>query len=750
MLNDYILKKYHKNITECDKQEIYFGLLEFTKDKLSKKEINYKNGKRVYYISAEFLIGKLLSNNLINLKLFDQIEAELLEYGYKLSEIEELELEPSLGNGGLGRLAACFLDSAATLGLPVDGIGINYHLGLFKQVFKNYKQTEVADPWIQDISWLNKTDDRYKVKFKNFEINAIRYYMDISGYESNNNHLNLFDIEEVDESIVTNNLDYDLNDIKKNLTLFLYPNDSTKDGQLLRIYQQYFMVSCGAQYILNKCKNNGINLKELDKYICIQINDTHPSLVIPELIRLLQLEGMSIDEAYNIVKNTCAYTNHTILAEALEKWPLDYLYEVVPHLVDIIKYIDELIKNKYDNHKLYIIDNENLVHMAHLDIHTCFSVNGVAALHTDILKKSELKDFNEIYPNKINNKTNGIAFRRWLLSCNRELTQLLDDTIGVKYKHDESCINDFIKYQDDSEILNKLATIKRNNKINFNNYLKHTMNIEVKIDSIFDVQIKRLHEYKRQSMNMLSIIYKIQQIRNGIYPSTPITYIFGSKAATAYTIAKDTIHALLCLSKLVASEKLLSQYIQIVLLENYNVSWAEKIIPAANISEQISLASKEASGTSNMKFMLNGSITLGTMDGANVEIAQQVNEDNIFIFGKQSDEIIKIYEDKSYDSLAYYKDPFIQPIIDFINSEEMAKIGDIDSLNRLHHEIRTKDWFMTMIDLKDYIDTKELVFKEYENQSVWLKKSLINIAKSGFFSSDRTIEEYNSDIWGIK
>lgn len=742
-----------KEIKSCTNQEIYFGLLSLVNELASKKESNQNNSKKkVYYISAEFLIGKLLSNNLINLGIYNEIKSILNENGKSLSEVEEVEPEPSLGNGGLGRLAACFLDSIATLGLNGDGIGLNYHFGLFKQVFKNNLQSEQKNEWIEKNSWLNKIDITYDIECGGIKLKSRLYDINVIGYNNRVNKLHLFDVESIDESIVDNgSITFNKEDVAKNLTLFLYPDDSDEDGKLLRIYQQYFMLSNGARLILEECQAKGSNLYDLNDYAVIQINDTHPTMVIPELIRLLIEKGISMDDAIEIVSKTCAYTNHTILAEALEKWPMDYLEKVVPNLIDIIKELDKRVREKYDDESLYIIDADNRVHMAHIDIHYTFSVNGVASLHTEILEKNELNNFYEIYPEKFNNKTNGITFRRWLMHCNHELTDLIEDLIGDGFKKDAIELEKLQEYVNDEGVLQKLLDIKTNNKLALKNYIKQHQGIEIDENSIFDIQIKRLHEYKRQQMNALYVIHKYLEIKKGNIPSTPITVIFGAKAAPAYTIAKDIIHLILCLQQLINNDDEVNKYLKVVMVENYNVTYAEKLIPACDISEQISLASKEASGTGNMKFMLNGALTLGTEDGANVEIHQLVGDDNIFIFGKDSETVIKHYESEDYESVDIYaRNPKIKEVVDFIISKELMSIGNPENLIRLFKEIVKKDWFMALLDLEDYTKTKEEAFKEYEDRQNWAKKMLINISKAGYFSSDRTIEEYNRDIWKLQ
>ncbi len=750
MLNKYIKEKLNKELKDCSNDEIYLSLLGFTKAKLAEKDVNVGN-RKLYYISAEFLIGKLLSNNLINLGLFDAVNEELKAVNKSLTEIEEYEPEPSLGNGGLGRLAACFLDSIASLGLPGDGIGLNYHMGLFKQKFENNLQMEYPNKWIEENSWLTKQEVGFEVPFRDFVLKSTLYDIDVAGYNSGINKLHLFDVDSLDESIIKEGINFDQNDIQKNLTLFLYPDDSTREGHLLRIYQQYFMVSNAAQYILYNLKKEGKDIKDLAKYVAIQINDTHPTLVIPELIRLLMNEGINLYEAIEIVKNTCAYTNHTILAEALEKWPLSYLQEVVPHLVDIIQALDLYVRLQYKDENVQIIDKDNRVHMAHIDIHFGYSVNGVAALHTEILKNTELNHFYKIYPEKFNNKTNGITFRRWLLHSNHELSTYLDSLIGEDYKKDATKLEKLLNYKDDVKVLNTLKDIKNIKKEQLAKHLKDTQNIDVNINSIFDIQIKRLHEYKRQQMNALYIIYKYLEIKKGNIPTRPLTFIFGAKAAPAYIIAKDIIHLLLCLQSIIEADSSVNKHIKLVVVENYNVAHAEKLIPACDVSEQISLASKEASGTGNMKFMLNGAITLGTMDGANVEIADLVGDDNIFTFGESSEEVIKHYENKDYISKDIYsEDKLIKELVDFIVDKKLLEVGNKTNLTRLHQELINKDWFMTLLDLNDYIKVKEEIFEAYENDENWQKMSLVNIAKAGYFSSDRTIEQYNNDIWKLK
>ena len=740
---------YGKALKECSNNEVYYALLEMVKEISAEKE-EIKGDKKVYYISAEFLIGKLLSNNLINLGIYDKVAEYLKENGKDITEIEEVEPEPSLGNGGLGRLAACFLDSIATLGLAGDGIGLNYHYGLFKQVFRNNLQNEEKNPWIEKDSWLNKTDVSFDVEFGDFSVKSRLYDIDVIGYNNGKNKLHLFDIETIDETMVKEGIKFDKEEIAKNLTLFLYPDDSDEAGHLLRIYQQYFMVSNGAQYILKEAKDRGVDLHKLNEHVTIQINDTHPTMVIPELIRLLMKEGIHMSEAVKIVVKTCAYTNHTILAEALEKWPVRYLKKVVPQLIPIIEALNAIISEKYSDERVQIIDRYDNVHMANIDIHFGYSTNGVAALHTDILKNSELKPFYDIYPERFNNKTNGITFRRWLMHCNHELTAFIDKLIGEGYKKDALELEKLGAFIDNNEVLAELDGIKKLKKKHLKEFLKKSQGVEIDENSIFDIQIKRLHEYKRQQLNVLYIIYKYLEIKKGHCPTTPITFIFGAKAAPAYVIAKDIIHLILSLQELINNDPVTSRYIKVVMVENYNVSKAEKLIPACDVSEQISLASKEASGTGNMKFMLNGAVTLGTMDGANVEIAQLVGDENIYIFGESSDSVIKHYEKRDYISRDYYEKPIIKELVDFITSKELLNIGNRENLERVKNELVNKDWFMTLLDLEDYIKVKNEIFKAYEDREKWLKMSLTNISKAGFFSSDRTIADYNRDIWKLK
>ena len=748
-IEERLLNQLQKPLCECSNQEIYDALLTMVQDMAKEKE--YKEGKKkIYYISAEFLIGKLLSNNLINLGIYSEVKEILKKAGKDICQIEELEQEPSLGNGGLGRLAACFLDSIATLGYTGAGIGLNYHLGLFKQKFENRLQKETKNPWIEEKSWLTKTDVCYPVTFKDFTLQARKYEIAVTGYDNRTNKLNLFDVDSVDESIVGDGISFDKRDIAHNLTLFLYPDDSDEEGRKLRIYQQYFMVSAGAQMILDECTAKGSNLYDLADYAVIQINDTHPTMVIPELIRLLMERGMDMDDAIEVVKKTCAYTNHTILTEALEKWPMHYLKEVVPQLVPIIEVLDDKVRRQFTDESVAIIDRNNVVHMAHIDIHYGFSVNGVAALHTEILKNSELNNFYRIYPEKFNNKTNGITFRRWLLHCNPELADAVTELIGEGYKKDATELNELQKYIEDKKVLSRLLEIKQDNKTALKEYLEETQGLHINDNSIFDIQIKRLHEYKRQQMNALYVIYKYLEIKKGKIPKTPITVIFGAKAAPAYTIAKDIIHMILCLQEIIDNDPDVKPYLNVVMVENYNVTLAEKLIPACDISEQISLASKEASGTGNMKFMMNGAVTLGTEDGANVEIHELVGDENIYIFGASSDEVIAHYQHGDYVAHDYYQNnPVIHEVVDFITGPQMLAVGCEENLYRLKQELAGKDWFMTFLDFEDYVAKKEQAFEDYTDREAWAKKMLVNISKAGYFSSDRTIEEYNKDIWKL-
>ncbi len=750
-LEDQAKSAYGKSIAECSNEEVYYSLLELTK-KLMEVSEPIEGEKKIYYISAEFLIGKLLSNNLINLGIYDKLEDILAKNGKQLSAIEEVEPEPSLGNGGLGRLAACFLDSIATLGLPGEGIGLNYHFGLFKQVFEDKLQKAEKNDWIEKQSWLNKTDVTFDVSFGDRKVTSRLYDIDVVGYDNGVNKLRLFDIETVDESLVKDGINFDKENIEKNLTLFLYPDDSDEAGNLLRIYQQYFMVSNAAQLILKEMKEKKFDLRKMYEHAVIQINDTHPTMVIPELIRILVDEkAFTMDEAIEVVSKTCAYTNHTILAEALEKWPLAYLEKVVPQLVPIIKELDKRVAAKYTDPKVQIIDKENRVHMAHIDIHYGFSVNGVAAIHTEILKDTELNAFYKLYPEKFNNKTNGITFRRWLLSCNRELAGFLSETIGDGYKKDADKLEKLLEFKDDQAVLDRIAEIKMNRKKDLAAYVKEVEGVTLNPDSIFDLQSKRLHEYKRQQMNALYIIHKYLEIKAGKKPARPMTFIFGAKAAPAYVIAQDIIHLLLVLQEIINNDPEVSPYMTVLMVENYNVAYAEKMIPACDISEQISLASKEASGTGNMKYMLNGAVTLGTSDGANVEINELVGDDNIYIFGEKSDAVIEHYAKADYVSKDYYaKSPVIKEAVDFIVSKEALKVGHKENLERLYNELLNKDWFMTLLDLEDYIAVKDKMMADYEDQNKWRKMMLVNIAKAGFFSSDRTIAEYNRDIWKLK
>lgn len=748
-LQEIVSNRCGKEISQCTNEELYYALLEMTKGMAKEKESN--QGKRkLYYISAEFLIGKLLSNNLINLGIYEDVKKLLADNGKSLAEIEEVEPEPSLGNGGLGRLAACFLDSIASLGLNGDGVGLNYHYGLFKQVFKNNLQNETPNPWIEKESWLTKTDVTYPIQFGGFTLQSRLYDIDVIGYENRTTKLHLFDVETVDESLVGDGIDFDKEDIAKNLTLFLYPDDSDDKGRILRVYQQYFMVSNAARLIIDETLARGGDLHKLNEYAVIQINDTHPSMVIPEMIRLLMERGILMDEAIDIVSKTCAYTNHTILAEALEKWPIHFLEKAVPQLLPIIYELNSRVTKKYDDKSVAIIDDEKRVHMAHMDIHYGYSVNGVAYLHTEILKNTELNNFYKIYPEKFNNKTNGITFRRWLLHCDQEMTEFITSLIGPGFKKNAEELEKLGAYVNDEEVLKKLLAVKGTRKTELKNYLAKTQGIELDDNSIYDIQIKRLHEYKRQQMNALYVIHKYFEIKAGKKPARPITVIFGAKAAPAYIIAKDIIHLILCLQELIANDPEVAPYLKVVMVENYNVTLAEKLIPAADIHEQISLASKEASGTSNMKFMLNGAVAIGTMDGANVEMHQFVGDDNIYIFGESSEEVIRHYEKADYVSRSYYEnDANIKRAIDFIVSDQMKAVGCAENLERLYNELLNKDWFMTLPDFEEYVATKERIYADYEDRMAWAKKMLVNISKAGFFSSDRTIAQYNEDIWHL-
>lgn len=748
-LQTYIKNTYSKNLADCSNEELYLALLNYTKLASAQKPVN-TGKKKLYYISAEFLIGKLLSNNLINLGLYDDVKQELADAGKDLIEVEEVELEPSLGNGGLGRLAACFLDSIATLGLNGDGVGLNYHFGLFQQVLKNNEQTTIPNFWLTEQNWLVRSSRSYQVPFAHFTLTSTLYDIDVPGYKTETkNRLRLFDLDSVDADIITDGIDFDKTDIARNLTLFLYPDDSDKQGELLRIFQQYFMVSNGAQLIIDEAIEKGSNLHDLADYAVIQINDTHPSLVIPEMIRLLTERGLDLDEAIAIVQKMTAYTNHTILAEALEKWPLEFLKEVVPHLVPIIKELDKRVKTKYTDPAVQIIDEDDRVHMAHMDIHYGYSVNGVAALHTEILKNSELKAFYDIYPEKFNNKTNGITFRRWLMHANPRLSHYLDELLGRDWHHDATKLEGLLEFTGAANVKEKLEGIKAHNKRKLARHLKEAQGVEINPDSIFDIQIKRLHEYKRQQMNALYVIHKYLDIKAGNIPARPITVFFGGKAAPAYTIAQDIIHLILCLSEVIANDPQVAPHLQVVMVENYNVTASSFLIAAGDISEQISLASKEASGTGNMKFMLNGALTLGTMDGANVEIAELVGEDNIYIFGEDSETVIDLYAKSAYKSSEYYAREAIKPLVDFIVSDEVLAVGKAERLERLYNELISKDWFMTLLDLEDYIQVKERMLADYEDRDAWMDKVIVNIAKAGFFSSDRTIAQYEEEVWHL-
>lgn len=749
-LQTYIKNTYSKNLADCSNEELYLALLNYTKLASAQKPVN-TGKKKLYYISAEFLIGKLLSNNLINLGLYDDVKQELAAAGKDLIEVEEVELEPSLGNGGLGRLAACFLDSIATLGLNGDGVGLNYHFGLFQQVLKNNEQTTIPNFWLTEQNWLIRSSRSYQVPFAHFTLTSTLYDIDVPGYKTETkNRLRLFDLDSVDSSIIEDGISFDKTDIARNLTLFLYPDDSDKQGELLRIFQQYFMVSNGAQLIIDEAIEKGSNLHDLADYAVVQINDTHPSLVIPELIRLLTARGIELDEAISIVRNMTAYTNHTILAEALEKWPLEFLQEVVPHLVPIIEELDRRVKAEYKDPAVQIIDESDRVHMAHMDIHYGYSVNGVAALHTEILKNSELKAFYDIYPEKFNNKTNGITFRRWLMHANPRLSSYLDELLGRDWHHDAAKLEGLLDFAGKQEVKEKLEDIKSHNKRKLARHLKEAQGVEINPDSIFDIQIKRLHEYKRQQMNALYVIHKYLDIKAGNIPARPITVFFGGKAAPAYTIAQDIIHLILCLSEVITNDPQVAPHLQVVMVENYNVTASSFLIAAGDISEQISLASKEASGTGNMKFMLNGALTLGTMDGANVEIAELVGEDNIYIFGEDSETVIDLYAKSAYKPSEFYARQAIKPLVDFIVSDTILAVGKKERLERLYNELINKDWFMTLLDLEDYIKVKEQMLADYEDRDVWMEKVIVNIAKAGFFSADRTIQQYNDEVWHLE
>lgn len=740
----------NKELDQCSYEELYTALLGIVEEE-SKKQIMPVKGRKLYYISAEFLIGKLLSNNLINLGLYEDVKACLEAHGKSMAALEEVEPEPGLGNGGLGRLAACFLDSLATLKLPGDGIGLRYHCGLFRQKFEHQSQSETPDFWLGGDEWAKKTEKTYTVSLAGEDYTARLYKLAVTGYEGRTNYLNLFDLDTVDPSVIKDGISFDKTEIARNLTLFLYPDDSDDAGRLLRIYQQYLMVSAGAQMILEECRERGSDLRDLADYAAIQINDTHPSMVIPELIRLLGEEGIEFEEAVEIVTKVCAYTNHTILAEALEKWPKHYLDTVVPQLMPVIKKLDALVREKTEDETAFIIDKSQTVHMAHMDIHFTHSTNGVAALHTEILKNSELNQFYRLYPERFNNKTNGITFRRWLLKCNPELTELIESLIGPGFKKDASELEKLLGFVDDEKVLKRLEEIKRDNKAALAEWLKHTQDVIVNPDSIFMIQSKRLHEYKRQQLNLLYLIHQYFEIKAGHMPKTPVTAIFGAKAAPAYTIAKDIIHALLTLSKVIADDPEVCEWIQIVFVENYNVTAAEKMIPACDLSEQISLASKEASGTGNMKFMLNGALTLGTMDGANVEIAEAVGQENIYIFGQSSDQVIRRYSHGDYSAKEWYEtDPNIKRAVDFLTGEEMVSCGCQEKLERFKNELIHKDWFQTLPDFNAYIVRKDQAVADYAvNPLGWTRRALINISKAGFFSSDRTIAEYNDNIWHL-
>jgi len=748
-LDTLSLQQFNQPLTEITDRQVFELLLQVVKSKSEALPLN--NGKkRLYYISAEFLIGKLLSNNLINLGIYNEVKSQLSRAGHSLEDIEEIEVEPSLGNGGLGRLAACFIDSMSTLGLPGDGVGLKYHFGLFHQQFLDRQQTAVPDAWLADDEWLEDEKTSFTVEFRDFSVTSELYSIDVLGYDrTKKNRLRLFDLQSIDESLVSDDaIDFDKTALKKNLTLFLYPDDSDEDGQLLRVYQQYFMVSNAAQLIVKEAVERGSNVHDLADYVVIQINDTHPTMVIPELIRILtEKYDISFEESVTIVSSLVAYTNHTILAEALEKWPIKFIEEVSPKIASIIKKLDEHIRSTVADPSVQVIIDKK-VHMANLAIHYGFSINGVAALHTKILEETELKPFFDLYPEKFSNKTNGITFRRWLMSCNPELAEYLDALLGDDWRT-TAHLEGLLEYQNNDEVLNRLQEIKHIAKDRMSKFLLDNQDTKVNADSIIDVQVKRFHEYKRQQMLLLYLIWKYFDIKSGHLPKHPITVIFGGKAAPAYVAAQDIIHAILVLSSLIANDADVSPYLQVIMIENYNVTAAEHVIPAADISEQISLASKEASGTSNMKFMLNGAVTVCTVDGANVEIADLVGKENIYAFGASSDEVVSLYEHKGYKAKEFYKKPQIKPLVDFLISPEFISLGNEERLERLHKNLSSKDWFMTLLDLEAYISTKEHVFDDYEDRRAWLQKSLVNIAMAGTFSSDRTIAEYNNEIWHL-
>ena len=756
-LESRLTKEMGKSVRDASNEELYKGLLAITQAEAEKKlPFESKKKKKIYYLSAEFLIGKLLSNNLINLGLFDEARELLEKNGKDITAIEEIEEEPSLGNGGLGRLASCFLDSIATLNLNGCGVGLNYHLGLFRQEFVDHQQKAEPNPWLKKSGWEVKTSKGYDVTMAGKTYHSTLYDLYVTGYESETIPLHLFDLDTVDESIVHDGIDFDKRDIAKNLTLFLYPDDSDDDGRKLRIYQQYFMVSNGAQLILDECVARGSNLHDLADYAVFQINDTHPTMIIPEMIRLLEERGIGEDEAIAIVSKCAAYTNHTILAEALEKWPISYLKEIVPQLVPIIEALDDRVRRKYDDPSVVIIDKNDTVHMAHIDIHYGKSVNGVAKLHTEILEQTELRNFYNIYPEKFNNKTNGITFRRWLLSCNPELGSYIAGKIGNDFIRHAEKLEEFGKYADDEQVLNDLMAIKSRNKARLAKYLKDTRNIEIDPDSIFDIQAKRLHEYKRQQMNLLWCIHHYLDLRRKVeagqvLDDPKVTVLFAAKAAPAYIIAQDIIHAILCLQDIIEHDPEVSKVFRVVMVDNYNITVAEKLIPACDLSEQISLASKEASGTGNMKYMLNGAVTIGTEDGANVEIHNLVGDDNIYIFGMRSPEVISHYEKEDYVSRDWYnRDAVLREAVDYLTGSRMMEIGNAERLNRLKNELLNKDWFMTFPDFEAYSKIREQAYRDYADRKAWEKKCLINISKAGYFSSDRTIEEYNRDIWQVQ
>ena len=744
-------ERFGKPLEKCGDEETYFILMLLIKRILKISEEN-SGEKKVYYVSAEFLPGRFLLNTLINLGIYRKAEKLLARYGKNLQNVLEYEPEPSLGSGGLGRLSACFMDSIATLGYPAEGLGINYRYGLFRQSFSDYMQKMDKDPWIQWDSWEDLTDVKFDVNLGRYKVRARMYEISVAGYHSGVNKLRLFDLESADGSIVHDGIEFDKSAIDKNLTLFVYPDDSDEAGKMLRLYQQYFLVSCAAQQILSEMKARKCDLRRMYDYAVIQINDTHPSLIIPELIRILTDDkALSFMEAVKVVTKTCAYTNHTILAEALETWSVDQLSEVVPQLVPIIHRLDLIIKNRYHDPSVWIIDTERRVHMANLCVHFGFSVNAVAKIHTKILEESQLSGLYQIYPEKFSNKTNGISFRRWLYGCNSELSDWISAKIGNDYKLDPARLEDLRAFADDPEALHELEEIKAGAKARLSYFIKLREGVELLPDGIYDMQIKRIHEYKRQHLNALYVIHKYLEIKRGKVPERPVNYIFGGKAASAYVLAQDIIHLILVLSDIINGDPEANQYMRLVMVTNYNVTYAERMIPAADISEQISLASREASGTGNMKLMLNGALTLGTNDGANVELCESAGEENIYLFGVSAEEVIGHYERGDYDpSLIYNSSEKVREAVDFIVSPQMLAKGRRENLERLYNEIRTNDRYMALLDLESYIEVKDRMLHDYEDRMSWNKKALLNIAGASYFSSDRTIAEYNRDIWKLK